>query len=112
MVMKIVFHLRGHVRQDADQGIWVSYCTPLDQWSQADTKEGAKEALRESVSLFLTTCYKNDELDCTLKKVGLTVAADNDPNLRNHVANPLMSAFGESFDFESSIALVTTAAVR
>ena len=108
--MEIVFHLRGSVRHDEDQGLWVSYCTPLDQWARGNTKSGAKEALRESVSLFLTTCYENDKLDCTLKSVGLTtVDAKNDPSLRAHVANPLMDAFGESFDFEASIALVTAA---
>ena len=110
MTMTIVFRLRGYVRRDEDHGRYVSYCPPLDQWSQADTEEAAKVALRESVSLFLATSYTHGKLDEVLKNAGFAVLADADVDAREHVANPLTNTFGDQFDFESSLELVAAAA--
>ena len=116
MVMRVVFHLLGYVRHDEEQRLWISYCPPLDQWSQAETMEDAKTALRKSVTKFLCTCYKNGTLEYELKNAGLEmVDSDTETDLRNHVANPLMKnplmdAFGEEFDFEASLGFVPIAA--
>ena len=109
MVLKVVFHLRGYVRHDKDEKRYVSFCPPLDQWSQADTKEAAKVALRESVSLLLATSYTHGKLDDVLKNAVFAVIADADVDAREHVANPLMTEFGTQFDFKASLELVAAA---
>jgi len=36
MVLRVVIHLRGYVRRD-DESMFVSYCPPLNQWSQGES---------------------------------------------------------------------------
>ena len=49
---------------------WSAGCPRLDVYSQGDTREGAKAALKEAVALFIESCLKRDTLDEVLRDSG------------------------------------------
>jgi predicted RNase H-like HicB family nuclease len=48
----------------------VAFCPVLDIYSQGDTREEAKEALIETIQLFLESCFERGVLDEVLKDCG------------------------------------------
>ena len=51
-------------------GTWVAWCQALDVLSQAETEQGAKEALREAVELWFGSCVARGVLAEALLSVG------------------------------------------
>lgn len=48
----------------------ISYCPPLDIYSQGDTREEAEKNIIEAVKLFIDTCFERGTLDAVLKECG------------------------------------------
>lgn len=53
-----------------DQVGHVSYCPPLDIYSQGPTRETALENLVEAIQLFFESCYERGTLDKVLRDCG------------------------------------------
>lgn len=66
--VEIAVRLRCFVRHEGDT--WVSGCPSLDVYSQADTAEEAKAALREAVELWVESCLERGTLEQALREVG------------------------------------------
>jgi len=59
---------------------WVAHCPPLDVMAQSSTKKGAKESLKEAVSLWVESCHHRGVLEEALIESGFTrQAADEIP---------------------------------
>ena len=72
--MKTLFfiaHLFGEVKKDGDW--YVSYCPPLDVYSQGKTKEEAIKNLIEASILFIESCFKRGTLNVVLNELGFNV---------------------------------------
>jgi predicted RNase H-like HicB family nuclease len=66
--IEIDLRLTCYVRED--EGEWVAGCPVLDVYTQADTKEGSKEALREAVTLWLESCLARETLPAAMRELG------------------------------------------
>lgn len=53
-----------------DGRAWLTWCPSIDVRTQARTKKGALEALREAVQLWFESCIERGVLDAALKEVG------------------------------------------
>lgn len=51
-------------------GTWIAWCQAIDVLSQAETEQGAKEALREAVELWFESCLARGVLAEALLHVG------------------------------------------
>lgn len=60
------------LKWDDEVGEYISYCQPLDVWSQGKTKKGAEQNIKEAVSLFLISCLERGTLGEVLKECGWT----------------------------------------
>lgn len=49
---------------------FISYCPPLDVWSQGETQTIAEDNLKEALQLFLIDCFERGTLDKVLKDCG------------------------------------------
>lgn len=59
---------------------WVTHCPPLDVMAQSSTKKGAKESLKEAVSLWVESYHHGGVLEEALIESGFTrQAADEIP---------------------------------
>lgn len=66
--VKMIIQLYGKVKKD---GEWfISYCPPLDVYSQGETRDKAESNLIEATALFLASCFERGVLDEVLKKCG------------------------------------------
>lgn len=54
---------------------FVSWCYPLDVFSQGETKEKALRNLEEAVGLFITSCIRRGTLDKVLKDCGFVLSS-------------------------------------
>lgn len=66
--LEVSVRLRCFVRQEGD--CWESGCPALDVYSQADDREGAKEALKEAVELWIDSCLERNTLHQALTELG------------------------------------------
>jgi predicted RNase H-like HicB family nuclease len=66
--VEISLRLSCFVRDDGKY--WVSGCPNLDVYSQDETREGAKEALREAIDLWIESCIERDTLAEALRELG------------------------------------------
>lgn len=65
----------AEVREDGDR--FVSFCPPLDVYSQGPSEEAALENLVEALQLFVESCFARGTLDRVLKDCGFE--PDSDP---------------------------------
>jgi predicted RNase H-like HicB family nuclease len=56
--------------RDDDAGVFVGHCPTLDVYSQAETEDGAVEAIKDAVILHLTTAFDFNRLDKVLRRAG------------------------------------------
>ena len=109
--INVVFNLKGAFREDKTAGGIVSYCAALNVYSHGKTKEEAKEALRNAISLYLETCFQRGTLGDILRKAGFNpqprqagvalAAMKQDECIEIHNAR-----FEDVFDFEVPLNLV------
>jgi predicted RNase H-like HicB family nuclease len=74
MMLQLIVNLNGAIRKDAAANVYVSYCPTLKIYSQGETEDQASEALKSAVTLFLTHCVQNGQIDFALKKLGMVEA--------------------------------------
>ena len=68
---KIEFSVKIPYEVETDEdGIIVSFCAPLDIYSQGDTEEEAINNLTEAIQLFITDCYDRSTLDGVFTALG------------------------------------------
>ena len=65
----------AEVREDGDH--FVSFCPPLDVYSQGPSEEAALDNLVEALQLFVESCFARGTLDQVLKDCGFE--PDSDP---------------------------------
>jgi predicted RNase H-like HicB family nuclease len=116
--MKIFFQLKGAFRDDATAGGVISYCPALNVFSHGKTKEEAKEALCNALTLFLETCYQRDTLWNILRKAGFTplprqagvavAVTKQDEHIEIHDGN-IQGKFSEPFELMVPVNLVAQA---
>ena len=94
MTSRIRFELvvPAEVRDDGER--FVSFCPPLDVYSQGPSEETALENLVEALQLFVESCYTRGTLDQVLKDCGFE--PDPDPGTFEeqrliHVPFPLVA---------------------
>ena len=51
---------------------WIACCPPLEVMTQSDTKKGAREALKEAVTLWIESCSERGVLSDALVELGFT----------------------------------------
>jgi len=73
-LMGMNFSLQGHLREDKDTNCFVTYCPALDLYSAGKTRPEAKDALRNTVALFISICYDRGIFDKVLRDQGFGVA--------------------------------------
>lgn len=66
----ITYNVRLNSWFRRDGRAWLAWCPSIDVRTQARTKKGALEALREAVQLWFESCIERDVLDAALKEVG------------------------------------------
>ncbi|MCI0513543.1 type II toxin-antitoxin system HicB family antitoxin [candidate division KSB1 bacterium] len=59
---------------DKDGNYFVSYCPPLDVYSQGQTEQEAEKNLKEALSLFFITCFEMGTFDKVMKECGFKVS--------------------------------------
>jgi hypothetical protein len=60
--------LEAEIKQDGTE--WVARCVPVDIWTQADTKQGGKDALHEAILGWFESCLDRSVLDAALQEAG------------------------------------------
>lgn len=68
--MEVSFLIKMPVCTKKDGDFYVSYCPPLDIYSQGHTKEEAFKNIKEAVNLFIVSCFERGTLDKALKECG------------------------------------------
>lgn len=61
-----------------DGGTWIAWCRAVNVLSQAETKRGAEEAIREAVELWFESCVERGVLVEALDEVGFVKAFPGD----------------------------------
>lgn len=61
-----------------DGGTWIAWCRAINVLSQAETKQGAVEAIREAVELWFESCVERGVLVEALGEVGFVKASPAD----------------------------------
>ncbi len=111
--VEISVRLRCFVRPEGD--FWVSGCPSLDVFSQADTADEAKSALREAVELWVESCLERGTLEQALREVGWHLSSGFPvPPQGEDTATGLQPAdevLGEPFPLEVMIPAFQAAAV-
>ncbi len=103
----IAVRLRCFLRREADY--WVSGCPSLDVHSQAETAEGAKEALQEAVELWVESCLERGTLEQALREVGWHFMPSGSPvppedgYIGGGELEPADQVLGEPFPLEVTI---------
>lgn len=105
----IAMRLRCFLRPERTS--WVSGCPSLDVFSQADTAEGAKEALREAVELWVVSCLERGTLAQAMREVGWHLAFDLPIPSKGADCPAADEALGEPFPLELTIPAFHAAAV-
>lgn len=78
-----------------DEGTCIAWCPGIDVLSQAETQQGAMEALREAVELWFESCIERGVLAQALREVGIDGQSRSETTPRNaglistHKAAPL-----------------------
>ena len=89
----IQFKVSAPVEVRPDPVGFVSYCPPLDIYSQGPTEEEALENIVEAIQLFLESCFTRGTLDKVLRDCGFELDEKfipSKPNKDEHmVAVPL-----------------------
>ena len=87
MTSRIRFELTvpAEVREDGEH--FVSFCPPLDVYSQGPTEETALDNLVEALQLFVESCYARGTLDRVLKDCGFEPDADPEPMEDRHIVH-------------------------
>ena len=68
--------LKAWLRRDGSA--WIAWCRSIDVLSQAATKQGALEAVREAVELWFESCVERGVLTEALREVGFVKASPAD----------------------------------
>jgi predicted RNase H-like HicB family nuclease len=68
--IEFTINVNCQIRHDDDAGVFVSHCPTLNVYSQGETEEEALEAIKEAVSLHVTTAFDFARLDKVLRKAG------------------------------------------
>ena len=55
-----------------DDGLWVGWCPCLDLATYGDTREHAREAIKEAVNLWIETCMGDGTIDMALVEAGFS----------------------------------------
>ena len=116
--MKIMLNisLQGATRFDEQTALFVALCPALKVYSQGTTQEEAEKNLRETLCLYVETCFAHNILDEVLADAGFK-------SVKPGSALPLESAMGEFimiqkahfdsvFDMNVPLELVAAAALE
>jgi predicted RNase H-like HicB family nuclease len=104
--VEIAVRLRCFVRHE--NGYWVSGCPSLDVYSQAESADGAKAALREAVELWVESCLERGSLEQALREVGwhlssgLPMPPDDEYRTTSQL-EPADEVLGEPFPLEVTV---------
>lgn len=113
--LKIELRLTCYVREEDSE--WLAGCPSLDVHTQADSKEEAREALREAVHLWLESCLERETLPAAMRELGWHrcdgPAESGDSVGVSPVTEPAGadSVLGESFPIELSVPAFLAAAL-
>jgi len=64
-------------------GTWIAWCQAIDVLSQAETEQGAKEALQEAVELWFESCVARGVLAEALLDVGFVRSSSSEITTAN-----------------------------
>jgi predicted RNase H-like HicB family nuclease len=67
-VVALSIKLEAVTRQEGS--VWLAWCLPLDVMTQAKTKHGALESLKDAVELWFESCIARNVLDQALLEAG------------------------------------------
>lgn len=68
--MEVVFSIEVPALIKKEHKYFISYCPPLDIYSQGRTENSAKNNLIEAIQLFLISCFERGTLDEVLTDCG------------------------------------------
>jgi predicted RNase H-like HicB family nuclease len=67
--------IQAAIKWDDTAKIYVSYAPALRLYSQAKTEDGAKEALKSAIGLYLKVAYTENVLEKSLRRRGFLLAS-------------------------------------
>ncbi len=112
--INIIFKLSVTIRHDEEAGAFVSHCPLLNIFSQGDSEEEAKEAVKEAVSLQLNALYQFDRLHQLLLRSGFTSMSGkaSAPDLNTYPGQYIgvLERDAKAFEIEVPLTLVAAAA--
>ena len=68
--IEFTINMNCQIHRDDDAGVFVSHCPTLNVYSQGESEEEALEAIKEAVTLHVTTAFDFNRLDKVLHKAG------------------------------------------
>jgi predicted RNase H-like HicB family nuclease len=68
--IEFTINMNCQIHRDEDAGVFVSHCPTLNVYSQGESEEEALEAIKEAVTLHVTTAFDFNRLDKVLRKAG------------------------------------------
>lgn len=116
--MKILINIRlqGATRFDEETGLFVGLCPALKVHSQGRTQAEAEKALKDSVSLYVETCFKRNILDEVLTNAGFKSVGPGSPLPLRSAMNEFILIeqlnFDSVFDMDVPLELVAAAALE
>ena len=95
---RVEIKMKVPILVERDEPGYVSYCPPLDVFSQGKTKKEAKENLIEAMQLFIESCFERGTLDSVLKDCGLARDGEKIPIRKDvdstYINLPLVASVG------------------
>jgi predicted RNase H-like HicB family nuclease len=75
--IEFTINMNCTVHRDDDAGVFVSHCPTLDIYSQDETEADALEAIKEAITLHITTAFDFNRLDKILRRAGFSKFVPN-----------------------------------
>jgi predicted RNase H-like HicB family nuclease len=116
--MKILINMRllGATRFDEETGLFVGFCPALKVYSQGRSKEEAEKALKQSLGLYVETCFQHNILDEVLTNSGFkSVGSGSAVLLKSAMSEYIViqqANFDSVFDMDVPLELVAAAALE
>lgn len=79
--------------QKADDGQFLAFCKPLDVYAQGDSEESALASFKETITLFVESCYERGTLEQVLKEAGFHATTMLPPPSRKRKARTISVPF-------------------
>ena len=108
--VELKVRLEAKVTQADDK--WIACCSPLDLYTQADSKDAALEALKEAVYGWFESCLERGVLEKALEEVGFRLVKPGDRVSAAASATEVSRLHSQAESFEIQVPAFIAAAVN